>query len=373
MSKKVDSKTVYAQSSDIKSRTYLEYRCDMKRKAIAELEIQKWFQGKLKQLHETDNVTLAKSGGDAHLWFLRSGGISGEPDYEACINGKKLYFEFQYSNRDDLPFFDFKVSKVGKKVKGERVPHANREFLYILKPTTQFAIFSPKWVMENGKEAGVPAWGNRTAYRVPQGEFKKILVSDSKLVAVIEAIEAKNRLLDLQSQFIQRESTDLAVDLQKIVDHDQTFQIIPKTLDGIYTTCLLMDKLKEFPTNHTLWLVYATTFYSTKLNSLEFARLLYALDFLYSGSPELKENELKVFVETMRKISAHLEAVQKKNLKTSADFAPAQELVNFIFAVNLYEDLIQDLRHSYGVTRFPAVKKIFQSVHELNSLSSEIV
>ena len=34
---KLDGKTIYAQSSDIKSRTYLEYRKDMKRKAIAEL------------------------------------------------------------------------------------------------------------------------------------------------------------------------------------------------------------------------------------------------------------------------------------------------------------------------------------------------
>jgi len=36
---KLDAKTTYAQSSDIKSRTYLEYRRDMKRKAIAELEV----------------------------------------------------------------------------------------------------------------------------------------------------------------------------------------------------------------------------------------------------------------------------------------------------------------------------------------------
>ena len=34
-----DTKTIYAQSSDIKSRTYLEYRKDMKQKAIAELEV----------------------------------------------------------------------------------------------------------------------------------------------------------------------------------------------------------------------------------------------------------------------------------------------------------------------------------------------
>jgi len=43
---KLDPKTQYAQSSDIKSRTYLEYRKDMKRKAIAELEILDWLREK---------------------------------------------------------------------------------------------------------------------------------------------------------------------------------------------------------------------------------------------------------------------------------------------------------------------------------------
>lgn len=45
---KKDAKTVYAQSSDIKSRTYLEYRKDMKQKAIVELEVLPWLQKKLK-------------------------------------------------------------------------------------------------------------------------------------------------------------------------------------------------------------------------------------------------------------------------------------------------------------------------------------
>ena len=39
-----DKKLIYAQSSDIKSRTYLEYRKDMKKKAITEYLCQpnKW-------------------------------------------------------------------------------------------------------------------------------------------------------------------------------------------------------------------------------------------------------------------------------------------------------------------------------------------
>lgn len=134
MNKTVDSKAIYAQSSDIKSRTYLEYRFDMKKKAIAELEITQWFENKLKELHNAENVTVEKSGGDAHMWFLRVGKISGAPDYEAHIDGNVCRFEFQYASRDDLDFYDFKVSKVGKKVKGKRIPHTDREFLYVLKP-----------------------------------------------------------------------------------------------------------------------------------------------------------------------------------------------------------------------------------------------
>lgn len=48
---KLDGKTIYAQSSDIKPRTYLEYRRDMKKKAIAELEALEWLEKKLKQLN----------------------------------------------------------------------------------------------------------------------------------------------------------------------------------------------------------------------------------------------------------------------------------------------------------------------------------
>lgn len=46
---KLNGKTIYAQSSDIKSRTYLEYRKDMKKKAIAELEVLDWLESKLKK------------------------------------------------------------------------------------------------------------------------------------------------------------------------------------------------------------------------------------------------------------------------------------------------------------------------------------
>ena len=86
----LDGKTIYAQSSDIKSRTYLEYRKDMKKKAIAELEILEWLEDKVKELYPHQSVKVYKSGGDKFLWFLRKGGVTREPDYIAEVDDKKV-------------------------------------------------------------------------------------------------------------------------------------------------------------------------------------------------------------------------------------------------------------------------------------------
>ncbi len=112
---KLDGKTIYAQSSDIKSRTYLEYRKDMKKKAIAELEVLEWLESRVKKLYKRKRVKVYKSGGDKFLWFLRKGGVSREPVFIAEIEGKKIEFEFQYAEKADLEFYNSKVSKVTKK------------------------------------------------------------------------------------------------------------------------------------------------------------------------------------------------------------------------------------------------------------------
>jgi len=372
MNKIADSKGVYAQSSDIRSRTYLQYRSDMKRKAIVELEIMDWFERKLRELHKTDNVTVEKSGGDAHMWFTRSGKISGEPDYVACINNEEHRFEFQYANDGNLPSYDFKVSKVGKKVRGKRVPHSDRKFLYILMPSNQFAVFSPEWVMQNGKEEGVPAWGNRTAFRVPRDKFSEIFRSGRALAGEIEVTNKKIKLLETQSEFIENESKRLSGELQCVVDHERTFRIVPKTLDGFYKACFLMDQISRRPENHSLWLVYGSSFYSDELNSRELALLIYSLDFLYGGSESLEKNVLDSFVSVMQRITARITSTQKRGLKTCADLSPKEEIVNFLFTVNLYEDIVQELRCLYEVDCFPPVRKIFQSVENPDSIFRQI-
>lgn len=54
------SKLTYAQSSDIKSRTWLAYRYDMKRKAIAELEFLPFLQDLLQERYQDNTVTVHK-------------------------------------------------------------------------------------------------------------------------------------------------------------------------------------------------------------------------------------------------------------------------------------------------------------------------
>ncbi len=368
MNRIADSKGVYAQSSDIKSRSYLQYRSDMKRKAIVELEVINWFENKLKVLYGTHNVSVEKNGGDAHIWFLRSGKISGEPDYVAYVNGEKHHFEFQYASNNDLDFYDFKVSKVGRKNRGQRIPHTDREFLYIMMPSSQFAIFTPEWIMQNSKVAGVPAWGNRTAFRVPQDKFKPLFEFDGNLEEEIESINKKTKLLATQSLFIHRESESLSDNLQNIVDHEKRFKIIPKTLDGFYKACFLMDRINRFPKNHSLWLVYGSSFCSDQLNSRELSRLIYALDFLYGGSNELDENVLNSFVETMQKITDHVKIIQNQKLQSCTDLSPKEEAINFLFTVNLYEDIVQELRYLYAVDHFLPINKIFQSIKDIDSI-----
>lgn len=128
----MDAKTIYAQSSDIKSRTYLEYRKDMKKKAIAELEILDWLKSKLLILYPNQKSQVTKSGGDAFLWFLRKGGVTREPDYRAKIGNKDFDIEFQYADKIGLKYFDFAVSKITKKIeRQEKESHMEIEKSYI--------------------------------------------------------------------------------------------------------------------------------------------------------------------------------------------------------------------------------------------------
>ncbi|PIP29306.1 hypothetical protein COX27_02135 [Candidatus Kuenenbacteria bacterium CG23_combo_of_CG06-09_8_20_14_all_36_9] len=109
----MDGKTTYAQSSDIKSRTYLEYRKDMKKKVIVELELLSWLQRVVKSDFDDKTAKIKKGGGDAFIWFLRKGGITREPDYE--VFGKNNFkIELQYGQEINKKSISEDLEKIWK-------------------------------------------------------------------------------------------------------------------------------------------------------------------------------------------------------------------------------------------------------------------
>ena len=184
-----DAKTTYAQSSDIKSRTYLEYRKDMKQKAIAELDMLQWLKNKFKE--QNSKILVEKFGGDKYIWFLRKGGITREPDFVIKYpNGTEEFLEFQYA-KEELSNYDFKISKITPKRK--KLQKENKKILYLVKPIARFAIIEPDWIAKNGIKTVAAAWGNAPVYRVPSKQFNEFLEEDKNLIKVCDSIDKKIR------------------------------------------------------------------------------------------------------------------------------------------------------------------------------------
>jgi len=360
-------KLIYAQSSDIKARTYIEYRKDMKKKAIAELEIKDWLQEKLKEFFKREDVSVEKYGGDRFLWFLREGGITREPDFIAHVGAnREILIEFQYADREDLKYYDFKISKVAKKVKGVRIPHQDRIFLYVMKNSYRYAFIDPKWIVEHGEVGVVPAWGSRQAYRVPKDIFERILKKDETLKPVLKMIDAKLMILNFQHQLLDIWEEELSNELQKVIDEEKLVKIIPKTLEGFFEVCFILDHLNKIPENVNLWLVYLLSYANTELTLKEISMLVYSLDYIYSKITALGDNELK---ELEDKIKVLLQAInnyydEKEGLyKSTIKESPLEETRFALFSINLIEDIIQDAV-VYHKAHFQPIVKIYQQVKD---------
>lgn len=374
--KKKDTKIIYAQSSDIKARTYIEYRRDMKKKAIAELEIKDWLQEKLRTYLKRDYIIVEKFGGDRFLWFLKGGSITRDPDFIAHIGkDKNLLVEFQYADREDLKYYDFKISKVAKEVKGKRIPHQDRIFLYVMKNSCRYAFIKPEWIVKHGEIGVVPAWGSRQAYRVPKEIFEKILIKDKTLNPVIKMIDAKITILNFQHQLLEIWENELSNELQKVVDEDKLVKVIPKTLEGFFKVCFILDHLNKIPENVNLWLIYLLSYANTKMSLKEIAMLIYSLDFIYSKITSLEENELR---DLEQKIDVLLESIKnyyddKDGLyKSSIKESPLDETRYALFSINLLEDIIQDLV-IYHHSRSKPITKIYQNVRDPIRISEIII
>lgn len=368
----MDAKTTYAQSSDIKSRTYLEYRRDMKRKAIAELEIMPFLQARLTEVHHDSTIKVEKAGGDKFLWFLRKGGVSREPDFIYLIGGEKRNIEFQYADREDLAFYDFKISKVVKRVSKEKLPLLDRDFFYIHKLYKKYALFTPNWVIENGQIGMVEAWRSQ-AYRVPKDKFESILICNIELPQYIDSINAKNNILEFQHELLSLYRENLSSLLQIVIDENKLVQFVPKDLESFFKVCFILDNIGKVPVNGNLWLVYLLSFLNENLNLDQLAKIVYCLDFIYSKI-ELSNNELAVLRKSLLNIREIGNSYYKQDgsYTSSSLFSSSYETRCALFIINLLEDLNQDMTFYYNQSAFIPITKIYENVPDCMKISAFI-
>jgi len=362
---KLDAKTIYAQSSDIKSRTYLGYRKDMKKKAIAELEVLEWLGDMLKKLYPEKQVKVYKSGGDKFLWFLRKGGVLREPDFIAEIDDEKIEFEFQYAEKVDLKFYDFKVSKVAKKKGGKRQAIKDKFFVYIHKPLLKYAIFKPEWVLKNGEYGMVPAWRSY-AFRVHKKKFERLLKPDPILKNLCQRIEVKNFILNFQHALIDINKDKLSYLIQGVIDENKIVKIIPKDLDSFFKVCFILDNLNKIPQNANLWLVYLLSYINEGISLEDISKIVYSIDFLYSKI-ELNPNEIAQLISNIPKLIRMVNGFYQNDgsYKSSLTSSPLDETRYALFSINLLEDLIQDMIYYYSVTELEPIKKIYENVRDV--------
>jgi hypothetical protein len=362
---KLDGKTIYAQSSDIKGRTYLEYRKDMKKKAIVELEVLDWLENKLKEFRPGNQIKVYKSGGDKFLWFLREGGISREPDFIAEIDDKKIEFELQYTEKENLKYYDFKVSKVIKRKKKNQTIINNKFFLFIHKPFLKYAIFTPEWIIKNGEYGMVEAWRSY-AFRVPKEKFEKLLKPDNTLKSIWERIDAKIFILNFQHTLIDITKDRLSYLLQSVIDENKIVKIIPQNLDSFFKICFILENINKIPQNANLWLIYLLSYIHNNILLEDIFKIVYCIDFLYSKI-ELKENELNQLIIKIKELMKKIQNFYQNDgsYRSSLTLSPLDETRYALFSINLLEDLIQDMIFYYSVSELKPIKKIYENIGDV--------
>lgn len=361
-----DGKTIYAQSSDIKSRTYLEYRKDMKSKAIAELEVLEWLENKMIELNPKSQVKVYKSGGDKFLWFLRRGGISREPDFIAEIDNKKEEIEFQYVDADINNFyFNFKTSKV---IDRKGIPKQTKFLCMLQRSPEKFAFIKANWIKKIAKQTTEPAWGNRNVYRIEKKEILNYFKDDESLPSVWRKIDAKKFILIFQHELIDITKDKLSYLLQSVIDENKIIEITPKDLDSFFKVCFILDNINKIPQNTNLWLVYLLSYINDKIYLEDVFKITYSIDFLYSKI-ELKQNEL---VQLVNKVKELLIIIKRfycndGSYRSSLKSSPLEETRYALFSINLLEDLIQDLLFYYPNVKLEPIKKIYESVDNIEN------
>jgi len=105
------------------------------------------------------------------------------------------------------------------------------------------------------------------------------------------------------------------------------------------------------------------------MSALDFARFMYALDFLNFKCDDLMKNEAQALMAALQSAKRYGE----RHLQRADDMnRPSIETIRrLLFAINLWEDLIQDCIVTWQLD-FEPVDKIFQSVPDVAGIASYI-
>ena len=164
--------------------------------------------------------------------------------------------------------------------------------------------------------------------------------------------------------------------MQKVVDEEKLVKIIPKTLEGFFKVCFILDHLDKIPENISLWLVYLLSYVNNKLTLRDIAMLAYSLDFLYAKIPpdQIKQNELRELEGKLGKLIKLIDSYYDNKeclYKSSIKESPLEETRYALFSINLIEDIIQDAIYYHKANLNPIVK-IYQNVKEPEKIAKVI-
>lgn len=251
------------------------------------------------------------------------------------------------------------------------MPKKDTQILYLIKPTLQFAFLKPAWVVAHAKITQAPAWGNAEVYRVSREDLQKVLKRDPSLQGVWASIDKKVFILEFQHAAIDKEKERLSALLQAVIDENKIAKIMPKTLDGFFKVCFILDRMEKKPENANLWLAHILSYTSQKLNSYELFQVAYCVDFLYAQTA-LKSNEIALMAEKISEIMDKINGFAKKDGSYQSDkrLAPIEDTRYALFVINIIEDLVQDMLYHYPdkaqALPLSPIKKIYQSIKNLN-------
>jgi hypothetical protein len=142
--------------------------------------------------------------------------------------------------------------------------------------------------------------------------------------------------------------------------------IIPNNLESFFEVCFILDNFNKVPHNTNLWLIYLLSYIKEEISLNEIAKIMYSIDFLYSKI-ELKINELNQLIGKIKQLGEIIDKYYQNDgtYRSSLKESPLEETRYALFSLNLLEDLIQDIIYTYSIKEFKPIKKIYQSIQNI--------